>query len=342
MTRFIKIKFIILLFLSKGLIGQNITGVWEGIMNDEYLRVNILQEKNELCGYTYDIALRDKQSHCKSYFKGFYNEKTSIWTIKGVSFINNSGNHVLMTIRLWQIDKANKNALRGNVTTNSFFSEFFKPSESDNFWIRRISTIPEALPNNKPICFDNSLSTKNSTAKKIPKKNITNNEKYNKIINQNEFNKYVSDSTQVINSNEEIFIQPSVVISPNIQHADRSLIESMSSRKKSTISTIIVQDKNIQLALYDNGIVDNDTVSVFYNGKLIKSKQGLSEAPIILNITLDETSATHEITLYADNMGTMAPNTALIVLTAGKKRYELHSSASLEENAVLFIEYHPN
>ncbi len=342
MTRFIKIQLFLLLFLSKGLIAQNISGVWEGIMNDEYLRINILQEKNELCGYTSDIVLNDKESRCKAYFKGLYNEKTSIWTIKGVSFINNSGNHVLMTIRLWQIDKENKNALRGNVTTNSIFSDFLNPSERDNFWIRRISTIPEVLPNNKPICFDNSISIQKSNAKKTPNKIIVKKETENKKINQDEFNNHLLDSINTVAQNKAIAIAPSVIFPTIMPHAERLLIESMSLRKKTAISTIVVHDKNIELALYDNGIVDNDTVSVFYNGKVVKSKQGLSEAPIILNITLDETSATHEITLYADNMGTMPPNTALIVLTAGQKRYELHSSASLEENAVLYIEYHPN
>ena len=45
--------------------------------------------------------------------------------------------------------------------------------------------------------------------------------------------------------------------------------------------------------------------------------------------------------MYAENLGSIPPNTALIVVTAGDKRYELRSKASLEENAVLVIEYKP-
>jgi len=45
--------------------------------------------------------------------------------------------------------------------------------------------------------------------------------------------------------------------------------------------------------------------------------------------------------MFAHNLGSIAPNTATIVVKAGDKRYELHSSASLTENAVLVLEYKP-
>ena len=61
----------------------------------------------------------------------------------------------------------------------------------------------------------------------------------------------------------------------------------------------------------------------------------------MIDLALDETSKTHEIILYAENLGSIPPNTALIVVNAGNKRYELHASASLEENAVLVFEYAP-
>jgi hypothetical protein len=69
------------------------------------------------------------------------------------------------------------------------------------------------------------------------------------------------------------------------------------------------------------------------------SKQRLSETPIELNIDLDEGKTLHEFTMFAENLGSIPPNTALIVVTAGNKRYELRSKASLEENAVLLFEY---
>ena len=99
--------------------------------------------------------------------------------------------------------------------------------------------------------------------------------------------------------------------------------------------------KTINLKVYDNGVVDNDTVSIFYNGKLLLSHQRLSEQAIELNIVLDESATEHTITMFAENLGGIPPNTAIIVVTAGDKRYELRSKANLEENAVLIFDYRP-
>ena len=107
---------------------------------------------------------------------------------------------------------------------------------------------------------------------------------------------------------------------------------------KSLFNKIVTK---INLKVYDNGVVDNDTVSIFYNGKLLLSHQRLSETAIEINLDLDPEIALHEITMYAENLGAIPPNTALIVVTAGDKRYELRSKSSLEENAVLVIEYKP-
>jgi hypothetical protein len=87
--------------------------------------------------------------------------------------------------------------------------------------------------------------------------------------------------------------------------------------------------------------MDGDTVSILYNGKMLLTHQLLSEKGIELNIELDEKQTSHEITLFAENLGSIPPNTALIVITAGTRRYELFASASLEENAVLVFEYKP-
>ena len=112
-------------------------------------------------------------------------------------------------------------------------------------------------------------------------------------------------------------------------------------RKNTTISRIPVSVKNITLNVYDNATVDGDSVTIFYNGKILVNKQRLSEKPIVINLELDEKAPLHEITMFAENLGSIPPNTALIVVTAGDKRYELHSSTNLAENAVLIFEYKP-
>ncbi len=113
----------------------------------------------------------------------------------------------------------------------------------------------------------------------------------------------------------------------------------VSDRKNTIFSRIPVTVRNITLDIFDNGTVDGDSISVYYNSKILVSSRRLADKPITINLLLDDKAAQHEITLFAHNLGTIPPNTATIVIKAGEKRYELHSSASLTENAVLVLEY---
>ena len=113
----------------------------------------------------------------------------------------------------------------------------------------------------------------------------------------------------------------------------------VSNRKNTVIKRIPVSVSNISLNIFDNGTIDGDSISVYYNNKLLVANRGLTEKAITVNLLLDEKAAQHEIVLFAHNLGSIPPNTALIVVTAGEQRFELYSSASLTENAVLVFEY---
>ena len=67
--------------------------------------------------------------------------------------------------------------------------------------------------------------------------------------------------------------------------------------------------------------------------------QLVSEKPIILDLELDENIVKNEIILFAENLGSISPNTALIVVNSGDKRYQLFSNTDQGKNAVLVIEY---
>jgi dipeptidyl-peptidase 4 len=112
-------------------------------------------------------------------------------------------------------------------------------------------------------------------------------------------------------------------------------------RKNNVIQRIPVSVRNITLNIFDNGTIDGDSISVYYNNKLLVGSRKLTNKPIPVNLLLDDKAASHELILFAHNLGSIPPNTALIVVTAGDKRFELHSSASLTENAVLVFEYKP-
>ena len=56
-------------------------------------------------------------------------------------------------------------------------------------------------------------------------------------------------------------------------------------------------------------------------------------------IHLDESSATHEVVMVAENLGDIPPNTSLMVVKAGDKRYEVRIVSDEQKNAVVIFKY---
>ncbi len=104
------------------------------------------------------------------------------------------------------------------------------------------------------------------------------------------------------------------------------------------IKEIKVDTGIIQLQFYDNAQIDGDTISVLLNNKLLVKDQRLTAKPILLEIKIDAENLEQEITMVGENQGSIPPNTALLIVTAGKKRYQLYLSSTKQKNAqVRFI-----
>ncbi len=106
-------------------------------------------------------------------------------------------------------------------------------------------------------------------------------------------------------------------------------------RSSEVLKTIEINNENFKVDLYDNGAIDGDSISLFYNGKLILSHKMLSEKPISLILDATTTYAVNELTMYADNLGTLPPNTALMVVTDGDSRYEVRISSDLKKSGTI-------
>ncbi len=99
------------------------------------------------------------------------------------------------------------------------------------------------------------------------------------------------------------------------------------------IPEINVDTGEIRLDFYDNGQIDDDSISVRINDKTVLTHQKLSAAPITTFIKISLNNHFQEVEMIAENLGTIPPNTALLIITAGKKRYELFLTSSNEKSA---------
>ncbi|RYF12563.1 MAG: hypothetical protein EOO40_00955 [Deltaproteobacteria bacterium] len=91
--------------------------------------------------------------------------------------------------------------------------------------------------------------------------------------------------------------------------------------------------------LYDNGEVDDDTVSIYLDNKLILAKKRLSASPIELTVKLSEDAPEHVLVMVAENMGRIPPNTSLMLVYDGDKRHEVQITSTEQKNAMVRFRY---
>ena len=137
----------------------------------------------------------------------------------------------------------------------------------------------------------------------------------------------------VIEKKEEKKIEPlsSVKISPP---EEKIIPLGFEKRSSAILRTVTVENSTVKIELYDNGEVDGDSISLFYNNKILLAHKRLSETPILLEIPVSNDEE-NELVMYADNLGTLPPNTALMIVTDGKKRYEVRITSDLKKSGTI-------
>jgi hypothetical protein len=107
------------------------------------------------------------------------------------------------------------------------------------------------------------------------------------------------------------------------------------SRANEVIKNLEINETQVTVKIFDNGTIDNDTVSVYLDKKLVISKQRLTAKPLLLSFEMSMEQKEHELVLVAENLGEIPPNTSLMVIQTPNKEYEVHVSSNEQKNAVI-------
>ena len=117
----------------------------------------------------------------------------------------------------------------------------------------------------------------------------------------------------------------------------------LSSREINTIQTVEISRDTLVFSLFDNGVIDGDTVSVLLNGKVIMSRIGLLAKAYNDTIYLTpEMGDSINIILYAENLGSIPPNTGLLVVRDGGIDHEIRFSGDLKKNSAIILKRKKN
>jgi hypothetical protein len=98
---------------------------------------------------------------------------------------------------------------------------------------------------------------------------------------------------------------------------------------------IEVDTDSVELHLYDNGKVDGDTVSVFFNRQPLASRVALGATPVVLRLVLQP--GENEVAMFAENLGEIPPNTALCLLYAAGRRFDINLTSNMASNGTIRV-----
>ena len=113
----------------------------------------------------------------------------------------------------------------------------------------------------------------------------------------------------------------------------------ISINRATEIQSLIEIDKkdadSIKIEIFDNGEIDNDTISLFHNDKLITERKMISAKALTFYISLTSDNPIAKLKLIAESFGTIPPCTALMIVTTKKKRYEVNLRSDFFKNGVV-------
>jgi hypothetical protein len=118
-----------------------------------------------------------------------------------------------------------------------------------------------------------------------------------------------------------------------------NLPRTLTERKNELVREIKVDTGTIRLDFYDNGVIDGDTISVYVNDMPVISRKMLTTKPVTTTVRIDLQRTIQEVVMVGENMGSIPPNTALMMINAGDKRYQLYLTSDEKKNALIRFIY---
>ncbi len=354
-----------LLFAQLSLVAQNLTGIWRGyfVTNDgeKYkleFQVNI-PSSTFSSGVSYSYL--DVRFYGKATMTGSFNEATKnlkIREIKTVEIKNiDGGGACIMNYDLFYDKSGKEEFLEGTFLGRPEVKDKPNPYSwgdcgGGKVYLRKVTTSDfyiEPFLRGKvkpaPVIYDNKAPVKKDTVKTIPttppltkpdivvNKPVTIKPPVNKpIVKTNppvikpktDTARIIINTAPVIKNNPPIIIPKPAVLK---------------NRSNELMKTLTVTDPEVTVKLYDNGEIDDDTISVYLDNKLVLSSKRLTASPLTVKFNIDEDNSDHELTMVAENLGRIPPNTSLMIVESGEQRFEVRITSTEQKNAVVRFRY---
>ena len=364
-SRFVLPVFILLVpFFS---FSQKLTGIWKGYFITEggshyTLEFQVKQNKDgSVVGVSYSYG-SDVKFYGKATMTGNYALADKVFSIQETRTVEvkTDGGTCLMNYRFTYSKSGKEEFLEGTyvgkmedrndprkngvwgdcgggkvylrrVAQSDFYPEPFLKNEKPKDTVKKSTTTPAPQtpsrtttpPPKKPAT---TTSTKTTTTKKpSTTQNTTTVKTTTPAKPKTDTSRKVNNELIVMEPTEE---KPRIMVPPTTR-----------ARKNELTQTVNVTNGTVSIRLYDNGEVDNDTISVYLDGKPLLSNKRLSTIPITITLDMSEDNPEHVLVMVAENLGRIPPNTSLMIVQDGDKRYQVSITSTEQKNAMVRFRY---
>jgi hypothetical protein len=356
-------KTALLVFIFLQVKAQPITGIWKGKLGDSRVELKLIRKGDSLIGtsYYYD----SKSSYRRYSIKGYFDDKDNdvIWwddvlieeycahrstgtgpqPLLAVADFNCPGEGVMKLDGKSSLkddvlkEKKELHLLKGS-TTSLFPDEWDFLIDNYAYGVNH----PEIVDSIEQIAFNpEPASSGIELTKQAPPEPIV----YSgtAFIPRPQPNAPVGEKTETINSSsaaspvyekpvpEKKDPMPSAFVPPSQQTNE----ERFTNTTKILQNVIPLKGDSIELRFYDNAEIDGDSIAVFLNGHLLKEHILLAEQAYIMKLSVSDLQQDNELVMVAENLGTIPPNTSLMVAVVGDKKYEAHLESTMGTSALV-------
>ena len=293
---------------------QMITGVWQGKINGQKVELKLVQKGDSLTGTSYYYA--SAASYRRYTVRGYFDvDNTVVWWDD--QLVDNKGGPV-------------KNALLS-------VADFNCPGGGEM-----------RLDGKKSTKEDNKLRG-GVALSKIAEPSFRDEWDFvidNYIVGAND--PYIIDSVQLIATNHPVSAPMEIerpVTMPVLKQPEplpqtvpqpiATIEEKFVIRKKVFTTEIPLAGDSIELRFFDNVQVDGDSITLFLNEKMIFTHIRLTEKAFVIKLAINDLQDTNELTMVAENLGSIPPNTAYMVAIVNGQYYNVNLSSTEETSGMI-------
>jgi hypothetical protein len=338
---------------------QNLTGIWRGYFITESgenyrLEFQVQQSKSKtVTGVSYSYL--DTRFYGKATMTGNFAIKNNSFTIQELRTVEvknmGGGATCLMNYKFAYARSGREEFLEGSYVGKT--EDRANPKNNGKWgdcgggtvYLRKVTTsdfyVEPFLRNNKITPFNDTPVT-NTAVKPAPKNPVATKKKTpSKPIAKTPVKKTtppVTTTRSTVDSPEPKIVTP-VIVEKKADLPPYQAPQVTRSRKNELTSALTVTNEEITIRLYDNGEIDDDTISVDLDGRLIIANKRLSATPITYSLKMDENNSEHTLVMVAENLGRIPPNTSLMIVQDGDKRYQVSITSTEQKNAMVRFRY---